>query len=53
MRTKQIVFNELYELFEAGSVVSVEIQEEAHSYGIRIEDVENAVLGSKEFDCDE
>ncbi len=53
-RSKQEVFNELYELFEAGKPVSVEIQEEAHSHGIRIESVEDAALASlEEVDCDD
>ena len=51
-RSKQEVFNELYEQFEAGSPITVELQEEAHSHGIRIEAVESAALASHEEDYD-
>lgn len=48
MRNKQEVFNELYERFEAGNIISVELQEEAHSHGIRIESVEDIVLQNED-----
>lgn len=50
MRQKQEVFNELYEAFEAGNPVSVELQEEAHNHGIVIEAVERTALASKDED---
>lgn len=49
-RTKQEVFNELYERIEGGLPVSVSLQKEAHSHGIRIEAVENCVAASLEED---
>ncbi len=53
-RSKQEVFNELYEQFEAGSPISVGLQEEAHNHGIRIDAVEDAALASiEEVDCDD
>ncbi len=52
-RSKQEVFNELYERFEACSPISVALQEEAHNHGIRIGTVEDAVLASVEDDCDD
>lgn len=54
MRTKQEVFDELYERIEGGLPVSVKLQEEAHNHGIRIEAVEDIVAASfEEDDCDE
>lgn len=52
-RSKQEVFNELYEQFEAGSTITVELQKEAHGHGIRIEAVESAALASYEEDFDD
>lgn len=53
-RSKQEVFNELFERFEAGMPITVGLQEEAHSHGIRIESVEDAALASlEEVDCDD
>lgn len=52
-RTKFEVFTELFETIEVGAPVSVELQEEAHYHGIRIEAVEDAALSSDEDDCDE
>lgn len=46
MRDRQDVFNELYESFEAGTPVSVGLQEEAHNHGIKVEAVERAALAS-------
>lgn len=53
MRDIQEVFNELYEAFESGTPVSVELQEEAHNHGLKIEAVERAALASREVDLDE
>lgn len=50
MRTIDEVFEDLFERFESGAVVSVELQEEAHNHGIVIEAVEDAALASKEDD---
>lgn len=52
MREKQIVFTELYEAFECGNVITVELQEEASKHGIRISDVEDAVIGAQDDDYD-
>lgn len=53
-RSKQEVFNELYERFEDGLPISVGLQEEAHSHGIRVSAVESAALASLgEDDCDD
>ncbi|AHN84652.1 hypothetical protein PV_001 (endogenous virus) [Gutovirus Vc1] len=53
-RSKQEVFNELYERFEAGMPIPVDLQEEAHNHGIRVESVEDAALSSlEEVDCDD
>lgn len=52
-RSKQEVFNDLYERFEAGFVITVALQEEAHGHGIRIEAVEKAALASYEEDYDD
>lgn len=54
MRSKQEVFNELYERFEGGDTISVSLQQEAHSHGIQISAVESAALASlDEEDCDD
>lgn len=53
LRSKQDVFNELYELFEAGTIVSVKLQEEARKHGIRISAVEDAAIASREVDFDD
>lgn len=53
LRSKQVVFNELYELFEAGTIVPVKLQEEAHKHGIRIGAVEDAAIASREVDFDD
>mgnify|MGYP003654490281 CR=1 FL=1 len=53
-RSKQEVFKELYEQFEAvNPIITVALQKEAHSHGIRIEAVEKAALASQEDDYDE
>lgn len=52
-RSKQEVFNELYARFEAGCCITVQLQEEAHSHGIRVDAVEDAALSSFEEDFDE
>ncbi len=52
-RSKQEVFTELYEQFEAGNTITVALQQEAHTHGIRIEAVEEAALASVEDDFDE
>lgn len=52
-KERQAVFTELYERFEAGLTVSVELQEEAHKHGIVIEAVERAALASMEDDLED
>jgi len=52
-KERQAVFTELYERFEAGLPVSVELQEEAHKHGIVIEAVERAALASMEDDLED
>lgn len=46
MRSKQEVFNELYEAIEAGVPVSVRLQQEAHQHGIQVDKIEDVVAAS-------
>ena len=52
-RSTQEVFNELYEQFEAGNTITIELHEEVPNHGIRIGAVKDAALASYEEDCDD
>lgn len=52
-RKRQEVFNDIYECFERGEVLSIELKEEGLNHGLRIELIENSVNSLREDDCED